>query len=375
MCLEAGGCARLRARRAATPRPARGYRERAGCACGGPDKVRLVDEGDALRCPCCGERYPVVADGGYVDLVPRASVGERDPVRRPRVPRAAARDRRPARALRPRQGGHDAADAGPAGRASPCSTSAAARARWRSTPPRAAGARPGIDLAPFFLPRAAPRRRARAGRPAAAALPQGQLPARLLARRARAPRRGRGAARCSPRRAAPWARRDGCSSTPMPWSPRGWPRFQRAVNRLARRLGERGLIDHEREAMRKSDHVNAIRSHEHFDALCASAGPGGRGAPVLQRRLQGGGGGPAAAALRAARGAARRREGRRAPRRTTTATRTARHGRIATRAARAALVLGRRPRPHLAPEARRGPLRRHPHRPLLRPAASARRAA
>jgi ABC-type nickel/cobalt efflux system permease component RcnA len=48
--------------------------------------------------------------------------------------------------------------------------------------------------------------------------------------------------------------------------------FQRAVNRLARRLGERGLIDHEREAMRKSDHVNAIKSHEHFDALCASAG-------------------------------------------------------------------------------------------------------
>jgi SAM-dependent methyltransferase len=48
--------------------------------------------------------------------------------------------------------------------------------------------------------------------------------------------------------------------------------FQRAVNRLARRLGERGLIDHEREAMRKSDHVNAIRSHEHFDALCAAAG-------------------------------------------------------------------------------------------------------
>jgi SAM-dependent methyltransferase len=48
--------------------------------------------------------------------------------------------------------------------------------------------------------------------------------------------------------------------------------FQRAVNRLARRLGRRGLIDHEREAMRKSDHVNAIRSHEHFDRLCAAAG-------------------------------------------------------------------------------------------------------
>jgi hypothetical protein len=48
--------------------------------------------------------------------------------------------------------------------------------------------------------------------------------------------------------------------------------FQRAVNRLARRLGRRGLIDHEREAMRKSDHRNAIRSHEHFDELCAAAG-------------------------------------------------------------------------------------------------------
>ena len=48
--------------------------------------------------------------------------------------------------------------------------------------------------------------------------------------------------------------------------------FQRGVNRLARRLGQAGLIDHEREAMRKSDHRNAIRSHEHFDALCAAAG-------------------------------------------------------------------------------------------------------
>jgi ubiquinone/menaquinone biosynthesis C-methylase UbiE len=48
--------------------------------------------------------------------------------------------------------------------------------------------------------------------------------------------------------------------------------FQRAVNRLARRLGRAGLIDHEREAMRKSDHRNAIRSHEHFDELCAAAG-------------------------------------------------------------------------------------------------------
>jgi hypothetical protein len=56
-------------------------------------------------------------------------------------------------------------------------------------------------------------------------------------------------------------------------------RFQRAVNGLARRLGRAGLIDHEREALRKSDHVNAIRSHEHFEALCAEAG-----LEVAQRR-------------------------------------------------------------------------------------------
>jgi ubiquinone/menaquinone biosynthesis C-methylase UbiE len=48
--------------------------------------------------------------------------------------------------------------------------------------------------------------------------------------------------------------------------------FQRWVNRVARRLGQAGLIDHEREAMRKSDHRNAIRNHEHFEALCAAAG-------------------------------------------------------------------------------------------------------
>jgi SAM-dependent methyltransferase len=49
-------------------------------------------------------------------------------------------------------------------------------------------------------------------------------------------------------------------------------RFQRWTNRLAQRLGRAGWLDHEREALRKSDHRNAIRSHEHFDALCAEAG-------------------------------------------------------------------------------------------------------
>jgi SAM-dependent methyltransferase len=48
--------------------------------------------------------------------------------------------------------------------------------------------------------------------------------------------------------------------------------LQRGLKALARRLGQAGLLDYEREILRKSDHKNAIRSHEHFEALCARAG-------------------------------------------------------------------------------------------------------
>jgi hypothetical protein len=48
--------------------------------------------------------------------------------------------------------------------------------------------------------------------------------------------------------------------------------FQRGVNTLAKRLGKMGLVDSDKEAMRKSDHINAIRSHEHFDEIAESAG-------------------------------------------------------------------------------------------------------
>jgi hypothetical protein len=48
--------------------------------------------------------------------------------------------------------------------------------------------------------------------------------------------------------------------------------FQRGVNTFAKRLGKMGLVDSDKEAMRKSDHINAIRSHEHFDEIAKSAG-------------------------------------------------------------------------------------------------------
>jgi len=48
--------------------------------------------------------------------------------------------------------------------------------------------------------------------------------------------------------------------------------FQRGVNTFAKRLGRMGLVDSDKEAMRKSDHINAIRSHEHFDEIVKAAG-------------------------------------------------------------------------------------------------------
>lgn len=48
--------------------------------------------------------------------------------------------------------------------------------------------------------------------------------------------------------------------------------FQRGVNRVAKALGRLGHLDSDKEAMRKADHVNAIRSHEHFDELARAAG-------------------------------------------------------------------------------------------------------
>ena len=269
VCLEGGGCAACTARGGHGETCVR-YRERAGCACGGADKVRLADEGDALRCPCCGERYPVVEGGGYLDLVPRASVGrvtqyadhefherlhvtDAPPVLSARVKADMMRR------MLDTPAGQPVLDLGCG--AGKMALYAAARG----------GRAAGIDLAPFFLPRAA----------RDIELVQGDL-RRLPFRKGSFPRAysldvlehldedGVQELLTEARRTVGPAGRLFVYTHAMESS--RLARFQRAVNRLARRLGERGLIDHEREAMRKSDHVNAIRSHEHFDALCASAG-------------------------------------------------------------------------------------------------------
>lgn len=269
VCLEPGGCAACTAEGGHAQTCAR-YRERAGCACGGADKVRLTDEGDAMRCPCCGERYPVMADGGYLDLVPRASVGSVTQYADHEFhERLHVTDAPPVLSARVKADMMRRMLDTPAGeRVLDLGCGAGKMALYAAA---GGGRAAGIDLAPFFLPRAA----------RDIELVQGDL-RRLPFRKGSFPRAysldvlehldedGVKEVLTEARRTVGASGRLFVYTHAMESS--RLAQFQRAVNRLARRLGERGLIDHEREAMRKSDHVNAIRSHEHFDALCASSG-------------------------------------------------------------------------------------------------------
>jgi SAM-dependent methyltransferase len=276
VCLESAGCSRC----AAPPGHAacgEDYARRVRCACGGPDKVRLLLRGQALACPCCGASYALRRDEGYADLAPARPVGEithyadhefqerlgvtdAEPVLSARVKADMMR-----RMLSP-AAGDMVLDLG-------CGAGKLALYAGRD------GARAaGVDVAPFFVPRAV----------AAVDLVRGDL-RRLPFRKAAFPsaysldvlehldEAGLLDVLVEARRTVGPQGRLFVYTHAMESS--ALARFQRGVNRLARRLGRAGLIDHEREAMRKSDHVNAIRSHEHFEALCAEAG-----LEVAQRR-------------------------------------------------------------------------------------------
>ena len=270
VCLEAEGCSRCRA---AEPGHAAcsDYAARAGCACGGPDKVVLVAGDGGLRCPCCGVVYAVHEQGGHVDLLPRTEVGEGTHyaedefqerlrvVDSPPVLSAGVKAALMRRMLDPRPG-DDVLDLG-------CGAGKLALHVAAVDGVRAAG----VDVAPFFLPRA------RRG----VDLVLGDL-RRLPFRKGSYPRafsldvlehldeKGVGEVLLEARRVIGPRGRLFVYTHAMESS--RLASFQRAVNRLARRLGRRGLVDSEREALRKSDHRNAIRSHEHFEALCAAAG-------------------------------------------------------------------------------------------------------
>jgi SAM-dependent methyltransferase len=270
VCLEAGGCL-------VCARPDGGHRAceadyaaRARCACGGPDKVGLLAEGEALRCRCCGVAYPVRRDAGYVDLVPRTQLGETTQYAEhefherlhvsdaPPLLSARVKADMMRRMLAP-GAGEAVLDLG-------CGAGKLALYAGRD-----GALATGLDVAPFFLPRAA----------AGVDLALGDL-RRIPFRKGAFPRAysldvlehldeaGVREVLVEARRTIGPGGRLFVYTHAMESS--RLARFQRWVNCLARWLGERGLLDHEREAMRKSDHRNAIRSHEHFEALAAEAG-------------------------------------------------------------------------------------------------------
>jgi ubiquinone/menaquinone biosynthesis C-methylase UbiE len=268
LCLEAAGCPSC-ARPAPTASPTE-YRERIRCGCGGPDKMRLREGETAFTCPHCGVAYPVRREEGYIDLVPRTEIGEVTQyadhefherlhvVDAPPLLSARVKADMMRLMLEPRPG-ELLLDLG-------CGPGK--MALYAS----AMGARiAGLDVAPFFLARATREVALVLGDLRRLPFRRGSFPGAysldvlehleepdlvdMLVESRRILKRGGGL----------------FVYTHAMESGRLGP-FQRGAKDLARRLGRWGLLDYEREVLRKSDHKNAIRSHEHFEALCADAG-------------------------------------------------------------------------------------------------------
>ncbi len=270
VCLEPAGCA-------GCARPGGGheaccgeYGARVRCYCGGPDKVTLKREGERLRCTCCGAGYPVLSAAGRVDLVPRKEVGEvtryadHDFHERLRV--SDAPPLLSARVKADMMLGMLAPESGE--RLLDLGCGAGKLALFAS----AGGVCvTGVDVAPYFLPRAVEQVELVLADLRRLPFHNGSFPgAYSLDVLEHLDEAGVCEVLTEARRALRVSGRLFVYTHAMESSRLAL--VQRAVNRLARRLGRAGLVDQEREALRKSDHLNAVRSHEHFEALCAQAG-------------------------------------------------------------------------------------------------------
>jgi len=270
VCLENAGCAECGREGAGHAACGAEYALRVRCACGGPDKRVLQAVDASLVCPCCRASYPLHAGEGYLDLRPRTAVGrvtlyaDHDfhehfhAVDGPPVLSARVKADMMWRWLSP-GAGQTVLDLGSGpGKLALYAASDGARAT-------------GIDVAPFFLGRAArevdlvlgdlrrlPFRKSTFESAYSLDVLEHFDEAEVVDVLVEA-RRSVGAAG----RLFVYTHAMESSRLAV---------FQRGVNRLARRLGRAGLLDHEREAMRKSDHKNPIRDHEHFDSLCAATG-------------------------------------------------------------------------------------------------------
>jgi SAM-dependent methyltransferase len=268
ICLEPAGCASCAAARRDHALCLARYSERARCACGGPDKVPLRPVDAGLACPCCGHTY--AAREGVLDLAPPAALGETtlyadhdfherlEVADNPLLLSARVKALQMRRMLRP--GAHE-----------PVLDLGCGSGRFALFTAEGGARVVGLDLAPFFLPRAQAQVDLVVGDLRRLPFRKGVFAAAYcLDVLEHLEEEGVREVLIDARRVLQPSGRLFVYTHAMESS---WlAGFQRGVNRLAQWLGRRGLVDVERERMRKSDHRNAIRSHEHFAALAAEAG-------------------------------------------------------------------------------------------------------
>jgi ubiquinone/menaquinone biosynthesis C-methylase UbiE len=270
VCLDKAGCEKCGVSVGGHDVCLKTYAARVSCPCGGPNKRALEHRGEGFYCSCCLTRYPIGPGRDYADLLPRAEVGrvshyadeefqERLGVREGEpVLSAGVKARMVSRMLGLKRG-EAVLDLGSgAGKFAAHFASGGASVC-------------GIDMAPFFLKSAID----------SASLVVGDL-RRLPLRNGAASRAysldvlehlDEAGVREVLREARRAITKDGrifVYTHAMESSKIA--SFQRGVNRFAKRLGRMGLVDSDKEALRKSDHINAIRSHEHFDEIAKSAG-------------------------------------------------------------------------------------------------------
>jgi ubiquinone/menaquinone biosynthesis C-methylase UbiE len=270
VCLDRAGCGKCGTRVGGHDVCQASYAERVRCACGGPDKRALEHRGEGFYCSCCLTRYPFGPSRDYADLLPRTDVGrvshyadeefqERLGVREgPPVLSAGVKARMVSRMLGLRPG-------------DPLLDLGSGAGKFAAHFASEGASVCGIDMAPFFL-------RSAIG---SVSLVVGDL-RRLPLRNGATSRAysldvlehldeaGVREVLLEARRAVSRGGRIFVYTHAMESS--RIAAFQRGVNSLAKRLGRMGLVDSEKEALRKSDHLNAIRSHEHFDDIAKSAG-------------------------------------------------------------------------------------------------------
>lgn len=270
VCLDKAGCEKCGVKTGGHDVCQSSYAARVACACGGPNKRALEHRGEGFYCSCCMTRYPFGPGRDYVDLLPRTEVGrvshyadeefqERLGVREGEPVLSAGVKARMVSKMLGLRPGETVLDLGSG--AGKFATHFASQGASLC----------GVDMAPFFLRSAID----------SVNLVVGDL-RRLPFRNGASSRAysldvlehldeaGVREVLLEARRAVSGDGRIFVYTHAMESSKIA--SFQRGVNTFAKRLGKMGLVDSEKEAMRKSDHVNAIRSHEHFDEIAKSAG-------------------------------------------------------------------------------------------------------